>query len=152
MIIDFHTHTHNSHDGFTTPDELLAACKIRGIDAIAITEHDRVCTINPNPFADAGIEIIPGCEFTCDSGAHIIGLFVRQSLPIGSTAANILNHIRNQGGFALMPHPWKSGSGFMAMDGNLHLASQFDFIELINGGWREGKKCRKLFASQINLK
>lgn len=140
MILDLHTHTRHSFDGFTTPDELLAACLVRGVDAVAVTEHDLPCRIDPSPFAARGVELIPGCEFTDRSGAHIVGLFVRKGLPFGSPAMVILDHIRAEGGLAVMPHPWKPGSGFMAMGGDRALAPRFDFIELVNGGWRSGER------------
>lgn len=135
MILDLHAHTVRSHDGFTTARELVAACRLRGIDAIAITEHDRICAADPDLFARNGVELIPGCEFTDASGAHILGLFVTKGLPFGSSSEKILDHIHEQGGFAVMAHPWKPGSGFLATGGARRLAAQFDFVELINGGW-----------------
>lgn len=144
MILDLHTHTINSYDGFTMPKELLAACKLRGVDAVAITEHDLQCSIDPEPFANHGIEIIPGCEFTDKSGAHIIGLFVRKGLPFGSCTVKIIDHIHGEGGFALMPHPWKPVSGFMVSHEESELISRFDFIELINGGWRAREKSHEI--------
>lgn len=134
MIFDLHSHTRNSYDGYTTADELLLACKVRGINAIAITEHDEVSLIDPAPFIESGIELIPGCEFTNEVGAHIIGLFVNKSIPFGQTTQEILNHIHSSGGLAIMPHPLKPGSGYLSLNCDLSLVRQFDFIELINGG------------------
>jgi predicted metal-dependent phosphoesterase TrpH len=138
MILDLHTHTRKSYDGFTSPAELLAACIVRGVDAVAVTEHDFPCDLDPLPFAESGIELIPGCEFTDANGAHIIGLFVRKGLSQRLCSEAILDHIRTEGGLAVMPHPWKPGSGFMAMGGNISLVRQFDFIEFVNGGWPSG--------------
>jgi predicted metal-dependent phosphoesterase TrpH len=144
MILDLHTHTRKSHDGFTKPSELLAACIARGIDAVAVTEHDLPCVLDPTPFAERGIELIPGCEFTDANGAHIIGLFVRKGLPIGLRSEAILDHIHAEGGLSVMPHPWKKGSGFMSTGGDMRLLRRFDFIEFINGGWRS-----KMHAADI---
>jgi hypothetical protein len=86
-----------------------------------------------------GIELIPGCEFTDSNGAHIIGLFVgsKSRFPkYGSSARSILDYIHGEGGFAVMPHPWKPGSGYMALNGDRSNISMFHFIEIINGGWR----------------
>lgn len=139
MIFDLHTHTRKSHDGFTTARELLDSCILRRVDAVAVTEHDFACDLDPIPFARHGIELIPGCEFTDANGAHIIGLFVRKGLYKKNCAEAILDHIQAEGGLALMPHPWKPGSGFMAMDGDTRLVGRFDFIEFVNGGWPSGK-------------
>jgi hypothetical protein len=35
-----------------------------------------------------------------------------------------------------MPHPMKPGSGYLAMHGEDGCVEQFDFIELVNGGFR----------------
>ena len=138
MIIDLHNHTCNSYDGFTTPLELLNSCIQRGIGAIAVTEHDIPCTIDPGPFSERGIELIPGCEYTTESGAHVIGLFVKTGLPSGTKRSDIFAHILFEGGIAVMPHPWKLGSGYMAIHGEDDYLSNFSFIELINGGWKSG--------------
>lgn len=140
MILDLHTHTRHSHDGFTTSDELLAACVARGIDAVAVTEHDLPCAVDPAPFIEHGVEVISGCEFTDSKGAHIIGLFVCKGLPTGQPTEAVLDHIHGEGGLAVMPHPWKPGSGFMSMGCDDRLAARFDFIEFINGGWRSGER------------
>lgn len=154
MILDLHTHTRHSHDGFTSPDELLAACIARGVSAVAVTEHDLPCALDPAPFAARGIELIPGCEFTDVNDAHIVGLFVRKGLPMRLPSEAILDHIRAEGGLAVMPHPWKPGSGFMAMGGDVRLAGRFDFIEFINGGWRSGEHAASIvrLASEHGLR
>lgn len=154
MIFDLHNHSYLSHDGFTRPLELVAACKARGIDAIAITEHDLLCEIDSEIFIEHGIELIPGCEYTDSTGAHIIGLFVETGLGAGADASAILSNIHEQGGFAVMPHPWKPGSGFMAVNGDLQLLPCFDFIELINGGWRAREYASDIIdlANRFNLR
>lgn len=144
MIFDLHTHTAASHDGFTTPKELLEACVLRGISGIAVTEHDAVSSVDPSPFAERGIELIPGCEFTTDRSAHIVGLFVRTPLPQGSTPETILRHIHAEGGLASMPHPMKPGSGYLDIHGEDARVEQFDFIELVNGGFRGGVHAPKI--------
>jgi predicted metal-dependent phosphoesterase TrpH len=136
MIVDLHNHTIASHDGFTNNEQLLNACIRRSVNAIAVTEHDRACSVDRAKFNANGIELIPGCEYTTEGGAHIIGLFVTQSLQIGSKRETILNFIKSNDGIAVMPHPFKPVSGYLAIHGDEDLVSEFDFIELINGGWR----------------
>ncbi len=62
-MIDLHTHTTFS-DGTLTPTELVAAAAARGLEAVAVTDHD---TIDGVPEALAagerlGIEVVPGVE------------------------------------------------------------------------------------------
>ena len=135
MLIDLHSHTISSHDGFTSESQMIKACITRGINAIAITEHDKINTLSSKNFADKNIELISGCEFTADSGAHIIGIFISDALPFGSSRHEIVRHIKGQGGLVVMPHPWKQDSGYMAVHEEDSLMYDFDFIEVLNGGW-----------------
>lgn len=144
MIVDLHTHTRDSHDGFTEPAELLAACIVRGIGAVAITEHDRASRVDPAPFRQAGIEVVQGCEFTTDLGAHVIGLFTPRALPPGSPPRRILDFIEGAGGIAVMPHPFKPCSGYLALHGEDAESGRFAFIEAINGGWRSGPQASRI--------
>lgn len=154
MILDLHTHTRNSYDGFTRPNELIAACVARGIDAVAVTEHDISCVLDRATFAERGIELIPGCEFTDTNGAHIIGLFLNKGLPPRLRSEKILDHIHAEGGLAVMPHPWKQGSGFMSTGGDARLVGRFDFIEFINGGWRSAMHATEIerLASEYDIR
>ena len=135
MLIDLHTHTINSFDGFSSQDELISACKKKGIGSLAITEHAIYCSLDPEVFTQNGIILIPGIEFTDDHGAHIIGLFVDNSMPISLSRFDIVSHIKKQSGIVIIPHPFKPGSGYFSFYNKDALLSQVDFIELINGGW-----------------
>jgi hypothetical protein len=154
MIVDLHTHTRASHDGYTEPGELLAACLLRGVGAVAITEHDRGSRVDPTPFRDAGVELVPGCEFTTDRGAHILGLFVAEGLPPGSAPGAVLDFIDRAGGIAVMPHPFKPCSGYLAIHGEDAHARRFSFVEAINGGWRSGESAGKIadFARRNHIR
>ena len=137
-LAEFHCHTRRSHDGFTSEEELLYACRTKGIGLLTITEHDRLPVIDVQRFATAGIYVIPGCEFTCARGSHIIGLFIGHPLDSGRPAREIFAHIRAQGGLILIPHPFKEGSGFCALhDDYDSYLPQATLIELYNGGVHE---------------
>lgn len=144
MILDLHTHSSHSFDGFTTQEELILACKSRGINAIAITEHDEVCKLDPSEFNKRGIHLIPGCEYTTSEGAHIIGLFTDISLPIGSDRHLIFSTLEQAESLVIMPHPFKPGSGYLSVYGVDETIKKFDLMERVNGGWKASE-----FISQI---
>ena len=154
MIVDLHSHTSSSHDGFTTQAELLEACLVRGIDEIAVTEHDAFCTLDGYLFEKNGVELIPGREFTTDGGAHVLGLFISNSIPASNSRHDIVHHIKAQNGIVIMPHPWKPNSGYLAVHEEDELIWEFDFIELVNGGWRAEKYSDNIvkIAQNYNLK
>ena len=80
-LIDMHTHSTNS-DGEQTPEEVIRCAKKAGLSAIAITDHN-VFTYT-KPFADGGMQVIPGIEFSAEyyvpswndtTEIHVVGLF-----------------------------------------------------------------------------
>lgn len=144
MIVDLHTHTLHSFDGFTTQSELIRACLSRGIGAIAITEHDELCRLDSSEFEKHGINLIPGCEYTTREGAHIIGLFTNVSLPVGSERHIIFSSLEEVGALIFMPHPFKQGSGYLNIYGIDETIEKFDLIERVNGGWKSSKYIPKI--------
>lgn len=66
MIIDLHTHSSVS-DGTQSPAELLAEAQARGVDVIALTDHDTTAgwTAAAEAAAQLGIGFVPGMEISC---------------------------------------------------------------------------------------
>jgi len=82
MIFDLHTHT-NYSDGLFSPKEVVDLAIKKGLDGIAITDHDTIDGIEPaieyNNNLVNKIKIIPGIEFGCvyqDEEVHILGYFI----------------------------------------------------------------------------
>jgi len=76
---DFHIHTPISKcykDKSVTPDGIIQAALGKGLDAIAITDHNSIEGISGVIAASAGTGIIvfPGFELTA-AGGHIIAIF-----------------------------------------------------------------------------
>jgi len=77
---DLHVHTFYSDSTFS-PEEVVSCAKERGLDAIAICDHDTVDGIDPCMAIgrDMGVEIIPGIEMSVekmDAEIHILGYFI----------------------------------------------------------------------------
>lgn len=80
MAVDLHAHT-TASDGSMTPTELVAYAKSKGLNALAVTDHDTVDGIDEalQQGKKLGITVVPGAEFSsslygCD--IHIVGLFI----------------------------------------------------------------------------
>jgi hypothetical protein len=74
--IDLHTHTVYS-DGTLTPRELLELARDRGLDVVAVTDHDTTDGLMEAAEAGAelGIEVVPGVEFSTvreGDGVHVL--------------------------------------------------------------------------------
>lgn len=84
-MIDLHTHS-TASDGTDSPRELVRKAAEKGIEALALTDHD---TVQGLPEAleagkEFGVEVIPGCELSVEApdGAgwvHIVGLWIPEN-------------------------------------------------------------------------
>lgn len=104
---DLHVHTDASPDGRSGLAALTAAARAKGLQAMAVTDHNR-CT--PVPEQMNGVLLIPGCEVSTRSG-HITALFLKEplALPKGlPKAAEAISEIHRCGGVAVLAHPFQS--------------------------------------------
>ena len=65
--IDLHTHTNHS-DGTFAPAELVELASQRGLDVVAITDHDTMDGIDEAAAAGAafGVEVVSGVELSAE--------------------------------------------------------------------------------------
>ncbi|MBQ9536431.1 MAG: PHP domain-containing protein [Desulfovibrionaceae bacterium] len=85
MSIDLHTHSTYS-DGTDSPEELLAKAKERGIEALALTDHDtcRGLARAAQAAKEHNIIFVRGCELSTMSERgefHILGLWIPEECP-----------------------------------------------------------------------
>ncbi len=75
--IDLHSHTLIS-DGTLTPNDLVERAKAKGVEMLAITDHDTVDAYEQlSPASYDGLKIIPGVELSTQwrgVGVHVVGL------------------------------------------------------------------------------
>ena len=78
MIFDLHSHTTLS-DGVLTPRELIQRAVDKGVEALAITDHDTLDAYLEIPLIQDNIKLIPGIELSTQwetTGIHVLGLNV----------------------------------------------------------------------------
>jgi len=105
---DLHIHSTQS-DGLATPEEIVAYAATRtDLKVIAVTDHNTIegglraldaATEHP------GLEVIVGSEITSKWG-HILGLFLSEDIPAGMSALDTIAAINDQGGIAIIAHPF----------------------------------------------
>ncbi|MGW1840506.1 PHP domain-containing protein [Streptomyces sp. BBFR2] len=75
MRIDLHTHS-TASDGTDTPAELVAGAAARGLDVVALTDHDTVAGHAAARAAlPAGLTLVTGAELSCridGTGLHML--------------------------------------------------------------------------------
>jgi len=78
-VIDLHTHSTVS-DGSEPPTRVIDLAADAGLTAVALTDHDRLDGLADaiDRGAERGIEVIPGCELSCEHPGtmHLLVYFV----------------------------------------------------------------------------
>lgn len=128
LKIDLHIHTQYSEDCKTSLNEVIQHAKNRGLDGVAITDHDTVR--GALKLAESkDLLVIPGTEVSSLHG-HILGLNITESIPPKLHISETVDKIRRQGGIAVIAHPSvviKTGLG-----AKITSASDIDAVEVIN--------------------
>ena len=78
--VDLHLHT-TASDGVLSPSEIVRYAKAKGLQAIAITDHDTIdgCEEGLSEAERIGFEVIPGIEISAEyspGSMHILGFFL----------------------------------------------------------------------------
>lgn len=140
MKIDLHTHTEHSFDSELSVRTLIQNAKKVGLHAIAITDHDSMSACGIAKKLAKQIAIIPGMEITSRGGTHITGLFLKDEI-VSKDIFDIIDEIHDQGGLALIPHPFRPGSGLIfnkekrtifTGEETMRILSSTDLIETVN--------------------
>jgi predicted metal-dependent phosphoesterase TrpH len=128
LRLDLHNHTSFSADGLLPPDELLRTAKARGLDCIAVTDHNTVQARD----------------------GEVVGLYVEEEIPRGLSLQEAVERIRNLGGVVYLPHPHDVfRRGAVSRTQRRGAAEMSDVVEVVNGralGPRAGIKSARLAA------
>ncbi|MDE2968010.1 MAG: PHP domain-containing protein [Chloroflexota bacterium] len=104
---DLQVHTEES-DGMDDALTILNAAHRRGVDIIAVTDHDQTrgahLAREAAARANHPVEVIIGSEVTSRHG-HILALWIEEPIPFFRSAAATVEAIWKQGGVAIISHP-----------------------------------------------
>lgn len=143
MKLDLHIHSKYSHDSFSDPAKILKAAKKRGLDAVAITDHNSFGAYEQlRKLPDPGVLVIPGMEIKTEKG-DVIGLFLSAGVE-SRRFEDTLREIRGQGGIVVLPHPYRRKCD------PRELIGRCDLVEVLNSRTRAGENeaALKLCESQ----
>ncbi len=128
MIGDFHIHSKYSHDSLMNLKGIVKISKKKGLDVIAITDHDtlRVAKKVKSFQNDFNINIIIGTEVSTDIG-DIIGLHLIEPVKNHSWR-DVIDEIKSQNGISILPHPYRGHTRDI-----VPIAKEVDLIEIYNG-------------------
>ena len=129
--VELHSHTLWSKDCVVNFDTIIQLCERRGIDRIAITDHNT---------ADGALAmqkiapdlVIVGEEIMTDRG-EILGYFMQESIPAGLTPDETIRRLRDQGAAISVSHPFdRLRKGAWHAEDLLKIIDKVDAIEVFN--------------------
>jgi len=127
LKIDLHVHTYYSIDAGTTPKEVVAYSKKRGLDGVAITDHDTLKGALKLTNQKELI-VISGIEITTLDG-HVLALNVHEEVLPKMTLSETIRRVHELGGIAVAAHPKIIYKGIRQQ---ITSSLGFDAIEIIN--------------------
>jgi predicted metal-dependent phosphoesterase TrpH len=113
--IDLHTHSMYSKDALGSLDQIAAAATTKGLDGVALTDHNTVqhhaaITTWNEENGDLPFQFYPGIEVSA-RGGHILAFGIHEPIPIGRSVVETVRRIQDDGGVACPAHPFRRGSG-----------------------------------------
>jgi len=146
---DLHVHSNWSKDSLITPKDLVYYAKKRGLNAVAVTDHDQIegsCKIA----RETDFLVVPGMEVSSADG-HIVALNLQELIPKGLSAQETVDRIHREGGIAIAVHPyaWLKGSLTSHVED-----ARFDAVETVNACAVPFNRCKRKageIARKLNL-
>jgi predicted metal-dependent phosphoesterase TrpH len=123
---DLHVHSTYSKDSLISPKELVYYAKKRGLNAVAVTDHNQLNGAYKIA-KETDFLIIPGMEISSSDG-HIVALNVSELIPKGLSAIETVERIHRAGGVAIACHPYAFFKGCLREN----VVAAFDAVEVIN--------------------
>ncbi len=151
MKYDLHIHTKYSKDGVLEPWNIVKIAKKRGLDGIAVTDHNTVRGgIETKKYETKDFKVIVGSEIKTERG-EIIGLFLSDEVE-SRKLAEAIKEIKRQNGVVIVPHPFDSMRS-SALHPKPDEAKIFDGIEAFNSRCvlKKYNEMAGIFAKKCNL-
>lgn len=148
LKLDLHVHSCYSEDGGGSPQEIIRTLQHRGLQGVAITDHNTVeGSLKALACAPKDFIVIPATEVSTVDG-HLLALNVREAIPKGRSIEESIDLVRDFGGIPVVPHVFRSLSGIHAEKLSA-VASTLSILEVFNGCSlpRTNVKCARLARS-----
>lgn len=128
---DLHVHTNCSGDCLMSVEKIIAVCIKKGINCIAVTDHNTV----EGAFLlqkKAPFRVIVGEEIKTSEG-EIIGYFLQDEIRSGLTPEETVAEIKKQGGLVCVPHPFdRMRTSKLTNEALYRIIDRVDLLEVFN--------------------
>jgi predicted metal-dependent phosphoesterase TrpH len=150
--VDLHSHTLWSKDCLTSFETIIRLCQARGVDRIAITDHNTAEGALAMQKLAPDLVIV-GEEIMTTKG-EILAYFLKESVPRGLTPQETIKRLRDQGAVISVSHPFdRLRKGAWEEADLLEIMHLVDAIEIFNSRclFKADNERAAAFARQHNL-
>ena len=128
---DLHIHTEYSMDCDMSLDRIAARCLEVGVNCIAIADHGTIeGALRMQEMAPVAVVV---AEEILTPVGEIMGVFLKEGIPSGSSVGETIAHIKAQGALICLPHPFDTLRRLRLNETELEaLAAEVDVVETFN--------------------
>lgn len=104
---DLHIHSNYSSCSDLTPAEILRVAKKKGLDGIAVTDHNTIKggLVVSKLNNDENFEVVVGSEVMTTDGGEVVGYYLSKEVKPGKFL-DVVKQIKEQGGIVSLAHPF----------------------------------------------
>ena len=129
--VELHSHTYYSLDCLTQFEKIVRLCEQRGIDKIAITDHNTAD--GALAFQKLAPELVIVGEEIFTTKGEILGYFIKETIPPKLTPEETIKRLRDQGAVISVSHPFdRNRKGAWRKQDLDEIIDQVDAIETFN--------------------
>jgi predicted metal-dependent phosphoesterase TrpH len=129
--VELHTHTCYSKDCLVRPETVIATCRSKGIDKLAVTDHNTVS--GALELKRLAPELIIVGEEVMTTEGELLAFFVREWVPPGLSPQETIARLRDQGAFISVSHPYdRLRHGAWDEAALLEIIEQVEALEVFN--------------------
>lgn len=135
MKLDLHVHTKYSNDGLNSPSTILKCASKKGLDGIAITDHNTTKGWQEAIKAAKKMKkfLILGEEIRCKEGVDVLGLWLKKEIK-PAPFKKVIKEIRKQNALAIFAHPFAKKLPLKTIE---KFAKEVDALEIFNSRRRK---------------
>ncbi len=132
LKLDLHIHSQYSEDGVGTPEEIIKILQEKGLDGMAITDHNTLKgSLKALKIAPKDFVVITGVEISSLDG-HILALDIKEDVPKNLSVEETVDRIIDANGIPIIPHILRSMSGIKEEKLKM-IKDKIHAIEVFNG-------------------
>ncbi len=130
LRVDLHLHSHYSHDGRSSLQQLIDRAHECGLDRLALTDHNTFD--GAQEFLRLAPELAIAGEEVKTLEGEVIGLFITARVAPFLRPEQAMDLIHGMGGLTYIPHPLDRNRSHFRVDRLVQLAGRIDMIETYN--------------------